>query len=189
MDPKLRQMRIRFGALLVVGVTLFVCRYRLSWGPYYAHYDISVTDTLRPTDLQGDLQFGSGRAFFAGSFTGTAMNVGLSSGEARIPDSAFQEYGRRTFHDPKDDSIGKDGKVYWTGDQDTLTTTPSRWARIPVRSRLPPRWPGQKYHLMFNYLPHDSIDLRIEVLDWNDCSHIQRATGKVAEVGSGPCTW
>jgi len=42
---------------------------------------------------------------------------------------------------------------------------------------------------MFNYLPHDSIDLRIEVLDWNDCSHIQRATGKVAEVGSGPCTW
>ena len=56
------------------------------------------------------------------------------------------------------------------------------------RVQTPWHWPNQKYHFLFTIYPGDSATLETQVLKKNDCSHIE-GRGKVAYVGSSPCSW
>lgn len=173
---------LRFGALfflLVLVVRVF--RYELSFGPYYTVYDMSVIDTLQSV-RRGVLKFGV-YDFMGGSFVGTAVNIGIS---APIPDTAVQEYGEVAKLDEKFISIGEDGLRYYNGP--SVEDPPRHYVKVPVRSRLPPRWPWQKYHFKFVHYPNDSIRLQIQVLDKGDCSHIDRFAA-TSFLRAGPCSY
>jgi hypothetical protein len=166
-------------ALVAGGLWLF--RYNLSFGKYYAVYDITVTDTLEISHRES-LMFGT-HSFSAGGFKGNAMNIGVS---APIPDSAIQEFFEYAKRDPKYITIDENGHHVYDGP--TVEDPPSRYVKIPVRSRLPKRSMFQKYAFHFTIYPHDSVGLEILLLDKSDCSHIDK-TAATAYLSSGPCSY
>lgn len=165
--------------IALLGVWLF--RYDLSFGPYYTIYDMTVTDTLEASHA-GSLLFGQ-HSFMAGSFRGNAVNIGVS---APIPDTAVQEYADPPKRDPKYYTTDTDGRRTYNGP--FVPDPPSRYVKIPVRSRLPPRMPWQKYHFHFTLHPNDSIRLEIQVLDKDNCAHIDRLAA-TSFLRSGPCSF
>ncbi len=166
--------------LLTLGA-LWLFRYDLSFGPYYAVYDITVTDTLDRSHA-ASLMFGR-HSFMAGAFDGDAVNIGVS---APIPDSAVQEFFEYAKLDPKYITVDEDGYEVYRGPH--VEDPPSRYVKIPVLSRLPKRSMFQKYAFHFTIFPHDSVSLKILLLDKSDCSHINK-TAKTAFLGSGPCSY
>lgn len=173
---------LRLGALfilLILGLRIF--RYELSFGPYYTVYDMTVVDTLE-THRRGVLQFGS-HEFMAGGFKGSAVNIGVS---APIPDTAIQEFGSQAILDEKYIHVDADGNRIYDGP--SVEDPPSTYLKIPIRSRLPSRWPWQKYHFKFIHYPNDSIRLQIQVLDKGDCSHIDRFAA-TSFLRGGPCSY
>lgn len=160
---------------------VWLFRYDLSFGPYYSIYDMTLTDTLEASHA-GTLRFGT-HDFMAGGFKGNAVNIGVS---APIPDSAIQKYVEPIRLDPKYIQVDEYGHEVYDGPP--IPDPPSRYVRIPVLPRLPPRMPWQKYHFHFTYFPHDSVQLRIQVLDKDDCSHIDRLA-KTAFLRAGPCSY
>jgi len=156
-------------------------RYDLSFGPYYTVYDMTLTDTLEASNA-GSLQFGHHR-FMAGGFTGNAVNIGIT---APIPESAVQRYQDPIHLDPKYMTVDEEGMRHYRGP--SVPEPPSRYVKIPVRSRLPPRMPWQKYHFHFTYFPKDSIHLIIQVLDKGNCAHIDRLAA-TAYLRPGPCSF
>jgi hypothetical protein len=165
--------------LITVGLWLF--RYDLSFGTYYTIYDITVTDTLEYS-RRGELMFGT-HSFSGGVFKGNAVNIGVS---AAIPDSAVQEFGEYAKLDPKYTTIDSLGYEHYSGPP--VKDPPSRYVKIPVRSRLPKRSMFQKYAFHFTIYPHDSVGLEILLLDKSDCSHIDK-TAATAYLSSGPCSY
>ncbi len=166
--------------ILIVGA-LWLFRYDLSFGPYYAIYDITVTDTLEYS-RRGAFKFGT-HSFSGGGFEGDAVNIGVS---AQIPDSAVQEFGENAKLDPKFLTIDSNGNGTYTGPP--VQDPPSHYVKIPVLSLLPKRSMFQKYAFHFTIFPHDSVSLKILLLDKSDCSHINK-TAKTAFLGSGPCSY
>ena len=178
MKPK-RPLLVLGPILALAGVWLF--RFDLSFGPHYTIYDMTVTDTMEASHA-GRLSFGR-HSFMAGAFKGNAVNIGAS---APIPDTAVQEFGESAKLDPKYIYIGDDGLEHYNGP--SVPDPPSRFVKIPVRSRLPPRLPWQKYHFHFTLYPNDSIRMDIQVLDKGDCSHID-PLAKTAFLRGGPCSY
>ncbi len=160
---------------------LWLFRYDLSFGPYYAIYDITVTDTLKHSRAES-FMFGV-HSFSAGSFNGNAVNIGVS---APIPDSAVQEFFEYAKRDPKYMTIDSLGYGVYNGPP--VKDPPSHFVKIPVRSRLPKRSMFQKYAFHFTIYPHDSVGLEILLLDKGDCSHIDKLAA-TAFLGSGPCSY
>ncbi len=165
--------------LIVGGLWLF--RYDLSFGQYYAVYDITVTDTLKRS-YRESFMFGS-HSFSAGGFKGNAVNIGVS---APIPDSAVQEFFEYAKREPKYITIDEAGHHVYSGPR--VEDPPSRYVKIPVLSRLPKRTMFQKYAFHFTIYPHDSVALEILVLDKSDCSHIDKLAA-TSYLGSGPCSY
>ncbi len=165
--------------LIVGGLWLF--RYNLSFGAYYAVYDITVTDTLERS-RRGELMFGT-HSFSGGGFKGNAVNIGVS---APIPDSAVQEFGEYAKRDPKYITIDENGHHVYNGPP--VKDPPSHYVKIPVLSHLPKRSMFQKYAFHFTIYPHDSVGLVILLLDKGDCSHIDKLAA-TAYLGSGPCSY
>lgn len=178
-----KPLKIICGLVLLAG-GLWLFRYQLSFGPYFANYEIIVTDTLRESGGSGagKLMFGS-HSFMSGAFQGNAVNIGVS---VPIPDSAVQEFGRSGYYDPKFEYVDERGDVHYNGPP--VVDPPSIYVKVPVRSRLPKRSPFQKYAFHFTLYPRDSIALEILLLDKGDCNHIP-PTAKTAILGSGPCSY
>lgn len=173
---------LRLGALFFLLILLVrIFRYELSFGPYCTVYDMTVVDTLE-THRRGGLMFGDYR-FSAGGFKGSAVNIGVS---APIPDTAIQEFGSQAILDEKYIYLGEDGMEHYNGP--SVEDPPSTYLKIPIRSRLPPRWPWQKYHFKFVHYPNDSIRLQIQVLDKGDCSHIDQFAA-TSFLRAGPCSY
>ena len=175
-----RRLSLGLVPVLIVGLA-WLFRYDLSFGPHYTIYDMTLTDTLVASDA-GTLGFGR-HDFMAGGFKGNAVNIGVS---APIPDSAVQKYVEPVRLDPKYIHVDEYGHEVYEGP--SIPDPPSRFVKIPVRSRLPPRMPWQKYHFHFTYFPNDSLLLEIQVLDKDDCSHIDRLAA-TAFLRSGPCSY
>ena len=176
-----RRSKILFvlSGLLILAAFLF--RRDLSFGPYFTVYDITVVDTLSTT-RRGPLHFGE-HDFMGGGFTGCAVNIGVS---VSIPDTAVQEYGSVAKLDEKYIHIDSAGNQIYDGP--TVPDPPRHYVKVPVRSKLPPRWPWQKYNFIFIHFPNDSLQLKIEVLKKSDCSHLD-PNAKTAVLGPGPCSW
>jgi hypothetical protein len=179
MKNKKYQATILIIAMILGGMWLF--RYHISFGEYFTVYDITVTDTLKSSHRES-LMFGR-HSFIAGGFNGNAVNIGVF---APIPDYAVQEFHEDAKLDPKYLTLDSNGNGSYTGPY--IPDPPSRYFKIPVRSRLPKRSMFQKYAFHFTIYPHDSVGLEILLLNKSDCSHIDKLA-KTAYLGSGPCSY
>jgi hypothetical protein len=183
---KVKRLLVLVAVLSVSGV-LWFSRYQISVGPYYAEYDIWVTDTLSPQHdggFGGELEFGLHR-FMAGSFQGNALNIGVRS---VIPDSAIQEfdYPPNYSEDPQYYEVDSIGWKKYIGPP--VEDPPDRFIKIPVRSRLPKRFMNQRYLFHFTLYPRDSVHLEIIVHDKSDCSPLPKFA-KTAYLRQGPCSY
>jgi hypothetical protein len=176
-----RRSKILYALSGLLILAAFLFRRDLSFGPYFAVYDITVVDTLS-TFRRGSLKFGE-YDFMGGGFTGPAVNIGVS---VSIPDTAVQEYGSVAKLDEKYIHVDSEGNQIYDGP--TVPDPPRHYVKVPVRSKLPPRWPWQKYNFIFIHFPNDSLQLKIEVLKKSDCSHLD-PNAKTAVLGPGPCSW
>jgi hypothetical protein len=174
-------------AVLSISGIVWLNRFDLSFGPYFAEYDIWVTDTLISGlgySPVGELLFGN-HHFSAGAFQGNALNVGVRS---VIPDSAIQEFGDPPNYsdDPKYYKPGPGGMDVYVGP--IGDDPPNRFIRTPVRSRLPKRSMNQRYLFHFTLYPRDSVHLEIIVHDKSDCSPLPKFA-KTAYLREGPCSF
>ena len=116
-------------------------------------------ETRVPAPISTRVQFGEYR-FLTGTFSGgRSIEVGAT---AWITDTAILHWASGLDQKKRDKAF----RIGW----------------------LPWRWPNQKYHFLFTIYPGDSATLETQVLKKNDCSHIE-GRGKVAYVGSSPCSW